>query len=542
MTVFKVYSKKVAHQARKAAIKHASHHIFAKWTRRRGLRPQETVQKLSGLPKVCRTDPHLHLPTQRQASFDALRKLLRSANLHFWTVPTNNVKPSIVCLNIEDRAQFWRAVRSSKFKNWYFSGLSARGELSARVTSVEAALNARWSAGRIWENVIATPISNFCAGSAQGVDVQFWGPREDGHLSPPVWNEVATSLSISESKAVDEHDIPTVWNHLPHISSMRRDIDVVYTWVNGSDPSWLVQKARAEGSMDISASTERAQDEARFADHEELRYSIRSIDQFAPWVRKIWIVTSGQVPEWLTTDDPKVQIVQHEEIWPNGDGLPNFNSHAIEACLHRIPGLSEHFIYLNDDMILGRPVAPDLFFHANGVGKVFQSRALVDHRPPEPGEIASSTAAKNARIILMNDFGVVQTRKFYHTAASLRVSALQELEDRYPEIFAQTRSATFRTTSDVAVAGSLYLNYALASGWSVPGRIKYEYVDPATPEGWSRLRRVIDGRGYDTFCLNDGSTEQPPEDRGKTDALIRSALEEYLPVPSRYERGQEVSI
>ena len=116
-------------------------------------------------------------------------------------------------------------------------------------------------------------------------------------------------------------------------------------------------KARAAGVADESAFTERAHDAARFADHDELRFSLRSLEQFAPWINHVWIVTADQRPRWLTPDHPWVSVVSHRDIFPDPDALPTFNSHAIEACLHRIPGLAEHFLYLNDDMLLGRPVS-----------------------------------------------------------------------------------------------------------------------------------------------------------------------------------------
>lgn len=110
---------------------------------------------------------------------------------------------------------------------------------------------------------------------------------------------------------------------------------------------------------DISAS--------RFADNEELKYSLRSVEKHAPWVRNIVIVTNGQLPSWLNLDNPRLKIVTHEELFLNKSHLPTFSSPAIEAHLHRIPGLSPKFIYLNDDVMFADDVWPDDFYtHANG--------------------------------------------------------------------------------------------------------------------------------------------------------------------------------
>lgn len=106
---------------------------------------------------------------------------------------------------------------------------------------------------------------------------------------------------------------------------------------------------------------------SRFADNDELKYSLRSLERFAPWVRKVYIVTNGQIPSWLNLDCPRVAIVTHEEIFPNKSHLPTYSSPAIETHLHRIRGLSQRFIYLNDDVFFGKEVWPEDFYtHAAG--------------------------------------------------------------------------------------------------------------------------------------------------------------------------------
>ncbi|KAL8222059.1 UNVERIFIED_CONTAM: hypothetical protein K2H54_074863 [Gekko kuhli] len=122
---------------------------------------------------------------------------------------------------------------------------------------------------------------------------------------------------------------------------------------------------------DLSAISQSKQDEdisaSRFEDNEELRYSLRSIERHAPWVRHIFIVTNGQIPSWLNLDNPRMTIVTHQEIFQNVSHLPTFSSPAIESHIHHIPGLSQKFIYLNDDVMFGKDVWPDDFFsHSKG--------------------------------------------------------------------------------------------------------------------------------------------------------------------------------
>ncbi len=73
----------------------------------------------------------------------------------------------------------------------------------------------------------------------------------------------------------------------------------------------------------------------RYADYEQLRYSLRSLEKYAPWVRNVFIVTSGQIPYWLDLDNPRIKIVTHDEIFENKSHLPTFSSPAIEANIHK---------------------------------------------------------------------------------------------------------------------------------------------------------------------------------------------------------------
>ena len=178
-------------------------------------------------------------------------------------------------------------------------------------------------------------------------------------------------------------------------------IDVVYTWVNGSDPVWLLKKAKflpplvgdADNISSIANVTSNSnedgvkpdggneeQEEAdetyssnRYRDSNELRYSLRSLEKYAPWVRNIYIVTDNQIPNWLNLENERLFMVSHAEIFPNKSHLPVFSSPAIESHLHRIPGLSKRFIYFNDDVFLGAPVLPEDFVSVSGAQKFIMS-------------------------------------------------------------------------------------------------------------------------------------------------------------------------
>lgn len=134
---------------------------------------------------------------------------------------------------------------------------------------------------------------------------------------------------------------------------VRFPIDVVYTWVDGNDPAWRRRRSAYDGGYHAESANA-----ARYISRDELRYSLRALEQNAPWVRHVHLVTDGQRPAWLNDSHPRLTVVDHSEIFADPAALPTFNSHAIESRLHHIKGLSEHFLYLNDDMFLGRPVTP----------------------------------------------------------------------------------------------------------------------------------------------------------------------------------------
>lgn len=127
----------------------------------------------------------------------------------------------------------------------------------------------------------------------------------------------------------------------------------------------------AEGGAE--SELEHATSGNRYRDNEELRFSLRSLEKHAPWVRRIFIVTDDQIPYWLELEHPRVQLVPHHLIFPNASHLPTFSSPAIETHLHRIPGLSRYYVYFNDDVFLGADVWPDDFMLPSGAQKVYLS-------------------------------------------------------------------------------------------------------------------------------------------------------------------------
>ncbi len=145
-------------------------------------------------------------------------------------------------------------------------------------------------------------------------------------------------------------------------------IDAVITWVDGNDPVHRQKRLKALNRDAIQSDKPllTGKDKTRFVDNNEISYCIHSIRTFAPWIRNIYLVTDDQTPDFLTLEyrtENRIIIVDHKEIFASYEwALPTFNSRTIETALWRIPGLSDRFIYFNDDFILTAPVQPKDFF------------------------------------------------------------------------------------------------------------------------------------------------------------------------------------
>lgn len=129
-------------------------------------------------------------------------------------------------------------------------------------------------------------------------------------------------------------------------------IDFVLTWVDGSDSQWQ-EKRNKYLKEPVS--------ESRFRDWGFLKYWFRAVEEYAPWVNRIYFITEGHLPEFLNINHPKLHIIKHEDYIPQ-DYLPTFNSNGIELNIHRIEGLGDRFVYFNDDVYLNRPVKEVDFF------------------------------------------------------------------------------------------------------------------------------------------------------------------------------------
>ncbi|MCA6094765.1 stealth conserved region 3 domain-containing protein [Streptomyces sp. SCA3-4] len=419
-------------------------------------------------------------------------------------------------------------------------GAVLRTVLAAVLTP--ASLPAGCTAVRVFRPVL-TGRGQLRVSGVYGCDVAFWRDTEDDESTVTIPGGTRygatlprTELARTARKSVGgEREYSTVEAYTKtFVDQVDFPIDVVYTWVDGTDPEWLARKERTQAEHGILAAAS-AGSSARFRSRDELRYSLRSLDLHAPWVRNIYLVTDDQVPEWLDTDHPRVRVVSHREIFGDTGRLPSYNSHAIESRLHRIEGLAEHVLYFNDDVFLGRPMQPESFFLGSGLAKCFVSPTAVPAGDPSLDSDLVFAAAKNNRALIEREFGKTVANTFLHAPHPLRRSTLEEIEERFAEEVALTAGAQFRARTDLAITSSLHHWYGMFTGRSVPSGISSAFVNVGLREHHVRLHRLLAARSHDVFCINDYHDGDVPEDE-QADALA-VFLASYFPVASQYEKG-----
>jgi glycosyltransferase involved in cell wall biosynthesis len=377
-------------------------------------------------------------------------------------------------------------------------------------------------------------------GAVYGCDLEFWARSADGAalvpLRPTMIGDVVPLGALEPARLqVGGRDYPSIRAFTrPLVADVTFPIDVVYTWVDNVDTRWRARRDAALPRHRGSRSEAEAAGDSRFRSRDELRYSLRSLEMYAPWIRHIWIVTDDQVPRWLNTAHPRLTVVDHREIFADRAWLPTYNSHAIETQLHHIDGLTEQFIYLNDDVFLGRPVLPNLFFEASGMAKFFRSPTPIPMTPLSADDDINFAAAKNNRRLVEETFGRTLTHSCLHAPHPLRRSVLAEIEDRFAADVARTAATRLRSRTDVAVPSSLHHYYGYFTGRSVPGVISSGYVNLRDRSQHPKLTRFLAMRSHDVLCLNDTHLGEAGEQ--ELDLIVDAFLASYFPIRCEFER------
>lgn len=330
-------------------------------------------------------------------------------------------------------------------------------------------------------------------------------------------------------------------------------IDFVVTWVDGADEAWRQEKAKYSQAAGDDDRRE------RYRDWELLRYWFRGVEQYAPWVRKIYFVTWGHLPKWLDTQNPRLEIVRHEDYIPE-EYLPTFNSNVLEIYLHKIKGLSEHFVYFNDDMFLLDRVKPEDFFRDGKPCDMLALQAVVAN----PSNPVMSYLYLNNSLVLARHFdkrqnmksqpgsyfriGYPPTRFWYnvlerafplytgfytvHGPSPFCKRTFQEVWEKEGDVLRDMSGNRFRSRSDVTQY--LFREWQKLSGDFQPRNIQRDFGYFEIGEDNRKLLKAIEGQKRRIVCINDTWQEG---DFQSVKTQLRGAFERLFPMPSGFEHG-----
>ena len=302
-------------------------------------------------------------------------------------------------------------------------------------------------------------------------------------------------------------------------------IDFVVTWVDSSDPEWQKSLALYNTNLD------RHKEIVRFHSTNLFAYWFRSVERYAPWVHKVFLVTNGKFPNWINKAHPKLVLVKHADFIP-AKYLPTFNYRTIELHLHKIKGLSEHFVYFNDDMFLNAPVKSDYYFR-NGLPCDTNNETFLNAPIYTPKDKFGNYMAMLADIGVINSHfnrrdTVRQSPKLwlgphlgikgiivscilldkkmfigfsnYHTEQSYLKSVFEELWEKEPDVL---MAACTRFREDNTVNNYIFRYWQLAKNLFYPIRRKSAFYFLIEPDVVNHIEQTLLKEKCISICLND---------------------------------------
>lgn len=378
---------------------------------------------------------------------------------------------------------------------------------------------------------------------------------EDGVLTAPRANPVTRKIYLESPSA--KAFLETPGRNLkelyptPLLEECTFDVDVVYTWVDFNDPEWQkMLESHTESPVETVSDNDDDDDIAdedvdkdRFLSRDELKYSLRSLLQFAPWVRQVFVVTNCKPPHWFDETNDRVRWIYHEDII-EPQHLPTFSSHAIEASIHRVPGLSERFLYFNDDLFLLKPVEKSDFFLANGIAKIRPEPYGMVHGELDEDDPDYLNAARNVQALLQREFGKTATKLHTHSPQSALLSVIQACEQTFFESYENTRGNKFRSSTDISPTSFMYPSFAYLTGNAVMDYPNVSLVNVTKPfrKLFGSYLAAMNSAKYSelplTLCINDGGGSAQDEEWGMAVVnFMSSAFDQISDAERAYGSG-----
>lgn len=332
---------------------------------------------------------------------------------------------------------------------------------------------------------------------------------------------------------------------MPHDSR----IDIVYLWVDGNDPAWRAKRRAALERLPSDSSAAMAlysNVEGRFRDNHELRYSLRALEKFFPDHGHIYIVTDDQAPAWLRSSS-RLTLIDHRDLMP-AESLPTFDSGHIESWIHHIPGLSERYFYLNDDVFFGAPVQVEDWFRPNGFHVTWSDEPVVTDEAMRTdatslenacrlsiGWLNDKTRSGSAALREQDPLYQSTFRTFAHSPRPMLKSILMELEDTAPDLFATVRSTVFRSWNKPTIVSDFVLRWALAHGVATIRPYRHRHISTGEVDQNIQLPALKAEFGsLAFFCINDTTDDAQTGDQRLQNVM--QVLQSILPDPSSFER------
>ena len=481
------------------------------------------------------------------ANLRELVRILEGADIEFFMVPDRTPTRYQLGVRDEDRSRLLRALESGMVPGGMLCGAPStdliRFQQSPRRRPIGPYRRAQLMNAPTWYYLRYQAVpgaGSRLLGMRHAVVISFWRDKRpapgDGHRARP-WisatpNGVTTELSAENrepaSVTVDGRDLPSIGPFTqPLLEAHDFPIDLVCMWVDGDDPEWIQRRNRRRAALrgETPSDTDAALAAHLYRSRDELRYALRSVAMYAPFFRKIFLVTDDQRPEWLNEDDDRLEVISHRDIL-DPEHLPTFNSNAIDTGLHRIPGLAEHYVYTNDDIMFCAPIGPEHFFTPGGIPHVFLSQAQIPMGEPVQGEPAVDSVEKNVRSAIRRSTGRLITQKHKHIPNAQRVSIRAEVESKFRHDIDTTARHPFRDLEDLNPS-HLANYYALATGRAVTETLPYRYINMADPKLEGALAEASATLGATMIiCFNDADEFVVTDAYGDRITTFRPDLEQ----------------
>lgn len=331
---------------------------------------------------------------------------------------------------------------------------------------------------------------------------------------------------------------------------MNDKIDFILTWVDGNDSEWLNQFSHYSNKVEGDDRS------IRYRDWDNLQYWFRGIEKYAPWVNKIHFVTWGHLPQWLNKNHPKINIVKHEDYIPS-KYLPTFSSHVLELNFHRINGLTDKFVYFNDDTFITKKMESKDFFKDNLPCDIAIIKPLINHFRMSTGAIVSNNMEiintnynKNNCIKgnlskwfnikykkhLLNTLLMMPYKNFAgflnpHLPNSFLKSTYNELWDKEYEVLNNTCENKFRDGRDVNQW--LFRYKQLVEGKFSPRNPSVGRTYNLTNDNTDVYSAIVEKK-FKMICINDNDID-PIKNFIKEKELIIEAFSKIFPDKSSFE-------